>query len=153
MFVARLRAKLDDPAGNLALIRRMLVENIRRYHARYAAAMWLMALSAACTAIPAYLVKSFVNETYLYRNFSAVVMLGVATLGLFVLKGASIYGQMLIMSRINTRIVADSQRRMFDKLMNEGIGFFDHRHSSEFIARLTTGANAVTAVLNMLRSR
>jgi len=104
----------------------------------------------ACTAVAAYLVRNFVNETYLQRNFSAVVMLGFVTVGLFAIKGASIYGQMLILARINARIVADNQRRMFDKLMNEGIGFFADRHSSEFIARLTTGANAVTTVLNML---
>jgi ATP-binding cassette subfamily B protein len=33
---------------------------------------------------------------------------------------------------------------MFDKLLQQNIGFFADRHSSEFIARLTTGANAVS---------
>jgi len=146
----RLRSWFTEPAGTPALIRRMLSENAARYRHRYIAAFWLMGLSAACTAVAAYLVRNFVNETYLQRNFSAVVMLGFVTVGLFAIKGASIYGQMLILARINARIVADNQRRMFDKLMNEGMGFFADRHSSEFIARLTTGANAVTTVLNML---
>ncbi len=39
---------------------------------------------------------------------------------------------------------------MFDKLLQENIGFFADRHSSEFIARLTTGANAVSQVINLL---
>ena len=39
---------------------------------------------------------------------------------------------------------------MFDKLLRENIGFFADRHSSEFIARLTTGAAAVSSVINLL---
>ena len=54
------------------------------------------------------------------------------------------------MMRIGNRIVADNQRRMFDKLLTENIGFFSDRHSSEFIARLTTGSAAATIVLSLL---
>ena len=49
--------------------------------------------------------------------------------------------------QIGNRIVADNQRRMFDKLLSENVGFFSDRHSSEFIARLTTGATAANFVL------
>ena len=55
-----------------------------------------------------------------------------------------------MLSSIGNRIVADNQQRMFDKLLRENIGFFADRHSSEFIARLTTGANAVGQVINLL---
>ena len=34
--------------------------------------------------------------------------------------------------------------------MSESVGFFSERHSSEFLARLTAGANSVTQVLNLL---
>ncbi len=34
--------------------------------------------------------------------------------------------------------------------MSESIAFFSERHSSEFLARLTSGANSVTQVLNLL---
>src|SRR4029077_11075316 len=55
-----------------------------------------------------------------------------------------------MLSRIGNRIVADNQRAVFSKLLNEGLGFFADRHSSEFIARLSTGAAAATGVLNLL---
>jgi ATP-binding cassette subfamily B protein len=54
------------------------------------------------------------------------------------------------LSSIGSRIVADNQRRMFDKLLREDIAFFADRHSSEFLARLTTGTNAVTQVIGLL---
>src|SRR5487761_2756626 len=54
------------------------------------------------------------------------------------------------LSWIGNSIIADNQRRLFDKLLHEDIGFFADRHSSEFIARLTTGAAAVSGVINLL---
>ena len=55
-----------------------------------------------------------------------------------------------MLSRIGNRIVADNQRAVFAKLLNEGLGFFSDRHSTEFIARLTAGAAAATQVINLL---
>ena len=72
---------------------------------------------------------------------------------IFAVKGFATYGQAVMLSRIGNRIVAENQRRMFDKLLNESLGFFANRHSSEFLARLTTGASAASAVLNLLDHR
>ncbi len=55
-----------------------------------------------------------------------------------------------MMSRIGNRIIAENQQRMFDRLMRQSLGFFATRHSSEFLARLSTGANSATQVLNLL---
>jgi ATP-binding cassette subfamily B protein len=52
--------------------------------------------------------------------------------------------------RIGNRIIADNQRAVFVKLLNEGIGFYSDRHSTEFIARLSTGTAAATQVINLL---
>jgi ATP-binding cassette subfamily B protein len=60
------------------------------------------------------------------------------------------YGSTVMLTSIGNRIVADNQQRMFDKLLRENMGFFADRHSSEFIARLTIGANAVSQVINLL---
>jgi ATP-binding cassette subfamily B protein len=56
----------------------------------------------------------------------------------------------VILSQISNAILANNQRRLFAKLMNESIGFFSERHSSEFLARLNAGANSVTQVLSLL---
>jgi ATP-binding cassette, subfamily B, bacterial MsbA len=150
MLPSRLQALLADPQGALALVRRLLLEHAAGRWKRYAQAFALMAVTAACTVIPAYLIKYFVNETYISRNFPAIVALGVATMALYMIKGASTYGHTVVLARINSRIIADIQERTFDKLLNQGLGYFADRHSSEFIARLTAGTTAVTQVLNLL---
>src|SRR5205807_8135263 len=48
--------------------------------------------------------------------------------------------------------VADNQRQMFAHLLQHNLQFFADRHSSEFMARLSTGAAAASQVLNLLIS-
>ena len=71
-------------------------------------------------------------------------------LGLFVLRGAATFGSMVILSRVGNRIVATAQRRVFDRLLDQNLIFFQDRHSSEFIARLALAANGVRDCLQVL---
>jgi ATP-binding cassette subfamily B protein len=57
-----------------------------------------------------------------------------------------------MLARIGARIVAENQRRTLLKLLNEGLPFFGKRHSSEFLARLSAGANSASVVVNLLVS-
>ena len=90
------------------------------------------------------------NEAYVERNFRGIVIIGVIAVAIFTIKGITTYGAAVMLNSIGNRIIADNQQRMFDKLLRQNIGFFADRHSSEFIARLTTGAAAVTQVINLL---
>ncbi len=150
MMATRFQSQPADPYGARTLIRRLLTEHALRHRKLYVTALLMMGVAAVCTALSAYLLGDVVNQAYVHKNFQALVWVGIATFGIFALKGAASYGQQVIMMRIGNRIVADNQRRMFDKLLTENIGFFSDRHSSEFIARLTTGAVAANLVLSLL---
>src|SRR5262245_43987804 len=144
--------KPADPHSARILIKRLLVEHATKYIRLYVLAAAMMIIGAACMAASAYLIGDMINQAYVNRNFPAILALSLATIVLYSVKGGATYGQAVLMSRIGTRIVADNQRRVFDKLLNEGLGYFADRHSSEFIARLTTGANSAAGVINLLIS-
>jgi ATP-binding cassette, subfamily B, bacterial MsbA len=141
-----------DPHSALVVIRRLVVEFGIGQWRRYALAFLLMGVVAACTAIPAYLIGDIVNMANVQHNFAGVVAIGSAAAVIFAIKGVATYGQSVILSRIANHIIAENQRRLFSKLLNESIGFFSNRHSSEFAARLMTGASAATQILNLLIS-
>jgi ATP-binding cassette subfamily B protein len=140
----------DARYGSLAMIKRLLLEQGLARWPQYAFAFMLMAVAAACTALPAYLISDFVNTAYLDRSFDTVMMLGAATMIIFVVKGLADYGHMTILARIGNSVVAENQRRLFDKLLTERISFFAERHSSEFAARLQAGATSANQVLNQI---
>jgi ATP-binding cassette subfamily B protein len=140
----------DARYGSLAMVKRLLLEQGLARWPQYAFAFSLMAVAAACTALPAYLISDFVNTAYLDRSFDTVMMLGAATMIIFVVKGLADYGHMTILARIGNSVVAENQRRLFDKLLTERISFFAERHSSEFAARLQAGATSANQVLNQI---
>src|SRR6516162_7122847 len=133
-----------------ALVRRLLVDEALGYWPRYAAAFALMGIAAAATALTAYLLGTMTNEAYVNHNFHGIVVIGVIAIGIFAVKGFATYGSAVMLSWIGNSIIAGNQRRLFDKLLHQNIGFFADRHSSEFIARLTTGAAAVSQVISLL---
>jgi ATP-binding cassette, subfamily B, bacterial MsbA len=133
-----------------ALIRRLLAEQGFLHWRRYAFAFALMAVSAGCTALSAYLIGDVINQAYVNRSLRGIFILGGVTAALFTAKGLATYGHTVLLSQIGNRIVADNQRSVFAKLLNEGLSFFSDRHSTEFIARLTAGAAAATQVINLL---
>jgi subfamily B ATP-binding cassette protein MsbA len=140
----------DDPYGAAILIRRLITEQAATYWRRYLVAFILMGISAAATAAATYLLGQVINEAYIERNVPGIAMLSGVTVIIFIVKGISTYGHSVILSKISNAILASNQRRLFAKLMNESIGFFSERHSSEFLARLTAGAKSITDVLNQL---
>jgi ABC-type multidrug transport system fused ATPase/permease subunit len=140
----------DDPYGAAILIRRLIWEQGAAYWRRYLLAFGLMAISAATTAGSAYLLGQVINQAYVDKNIRGIAILSGITVVIFILKGAATYGHQVILSKISNAILANNQRRLFAKLMSESVAFFSERHSSEFLARLTAGANSVTQVLNLL---
>ena len=140
----------DDPYGAAALIRRLVTEQGMAYWRRYAVAFTLMAASAGTTAASAYLLGAVMNEAYVERSVRGIVILSFVIIVLFAIKGAATYGHSVILSKISNAILANNQRRLFAKLMRENVGFYSERHSSEFLARLTAGAQSVTQVLSLL---
>jgi ATP-binding cassette subfamily B protein len=150
MNASKAASSHEDQYSTVALVRRLLTEQALGHWPLYAVAFALMAVAAACTASVAYLIGTATNEAYVHRNYDGIVAIGLSAMAIFIVKGLSTYGSAVTLSRIGNRIIATNQRRLFDKLLAEDIGFFADRHSSEFIARLTVGAAAVSQVINLL---
>jgi subfamily B ATP-binding cassette protein MsbA len=143
-------AASSDKYSTYALLRRLLVDEAFGHWPRYVAAFALMAVVAGATAFSAYLLGTMINAAYVDRNYREIVVVGLLTMLIFVVRAVATYASAVMLSWIGNRIVADNQQRMFDKLLHENIGFFADRHSSEFVSRLTTGAAAVNQVINLL---
>jgi ABC-type multidrug transport system fused ATPase/permease subunit len=140
----------DDPYGAAILIRRLIMEQGAAFWRRYLLAFVLMGVSAGATALSAYVLGQVINKAYVDKDVRGIAILSGVTVLIFILKGAATYGHQVILSKISNAILANNQRRLFAKLMNESVAFFSERHSSEFLARLTSGAFSVTQVLNLL---
>jgi ABC-type multidrug transport system fused ATPase/permease subunit len=139
-----------DPKSAASLIRRLLIEYGGMHWRDYGLAFGLMAIGAACTALPAFLLGRGIDQGYVYQSYRGIVLVAVALIGVFALKGIAGYGQAVIMARIANHVVAENQKRMFERLLSQSVAFYADRHSTEFAAHLTFGAAASAQLLNLL---
>ncbi len=142
--------RLADPSSTISLVARLVTDYGRPYWKRYALALSFMALGAACTGATAYLIGTAIDQAYVSRNFYGIVVVAALAIVIFAVKGFATYGQAVTLARISNLIIAANQRRMFDKLLQQDMAFFADKHSSQFGARVSYGANSASAVLNLL---
>src|SRR5436190_3091473 len=140
----------DDPYGAAILIRRLVTEQGLVYWRRYVQAFALMAVAAGATAGAAYVLGQVINQAYVDRNVAGIAIFSGIVVVLLFIKGIATYGHTVISTKIGNAILANNQRRLFAKLMNENMAFYSERHSSEFLARLTAGARSITDVMELL---
>jgi len=140
----------DDPYGALQVIKRLVAEQAVVYWRRYLFVLVMMAIGAGASAGSAYLFGKVINEAYVYRSINGIVMLSAAVIGLFTAQGIATYLQQVMLSRISNAILANNQRKLFSKLMQESLAFYSKSHSSEYLNRLSAGAASITQVLSLI---
>lgn len=132
------------------VLQRLLLETGRQFIGRYALAFAFMAVTAATTALVAYLMRDLINEVFINQSREWLIIIGLSVMGIYLAKGASMYFQMVIMARIGNAIVADVQNRMFKRLLAEDVGFVQGQPSAEIAAVFGNNANAARSVLNLI---
>jgi len=137
-------------AGAFAMLSRLLRDYGREHKWAYIASSLMLAVGAGTTALAAALLRPVLNGMATAERFSEMRFLAFAVLGLFVLRGLATYGALVVLSRTGNRIVATVQARVFDHLLRQNILYFQDRHSSEFIARLSLAANGVRDALQVM---
>jgi len=139
-----------DPDGAPALVRRLMVEQASRQWKRYLRALGLMVIAAGSTALGAYLVGDVINQAYVHKNFYGILIIGLVTAAIFMVKASATYLQAVKLSQIGNAIIADNQRRIFDTLVHQNLEFFTHQHSTELLARFGAGATAASTTINLV---
>ena len=139
-----------NSSDDVVLIRRIIAENAARHWRGYALGLLMTVILAGCTAFTAYLIGSIVNATFLKQSFAAVAALSAAWIALFAIRGFATYWQDVLVAGAGNKITAESQRRLFDKLLGQGVPYFADRHSTEFMANAALGTGSIANILNQL---
>jgi len=136
--------------GSTRLMLRMARDFGREHVGGYALSALFLALIGFSNISAAALLKPVLNGMVSAERFGEMRWMAFEVLGLFVLRGAATFGSAITLSRMGNRIVATAQRRVFDRLLDQSVVFFQDRHSSEFIARLALAANGVRDTLQIV---
>jgi ATP-binding cassette subfamily B protein len=89
-----------------------------------------------------------VDSIFVNQSQAALYSLTGAIVVIFTVKGLSGYVSEVLLGRIGNRLVARTQRRMFDHLLKADVAYFQAQGSSDLIMRLSHNASAVRDMLN-----
>ncbi|WP_308400488.1 ABC transporter ATP-binding protein [Agrobacterium tumefaciens] len=94
--------------------------------------------------------RDIVNSVYLKRGFDVVLEIAVAVAVIFIVKGLATFVQSYYLSKAGNSIVAEQQRKIYDRLLKQGVSFFQNLPSSELLVRVTYNAQAARSVIDTI---
>jgi subfamily B ATP-binding cassette protein MsbA len=123
------------------LLGRLWRDHISLYMGRLLAALVCMILVAASTAAIAYIMKPVIDDVFVARDSNMLVVVSVAILVIFFVKGTATFGQAVLMTYVGQRVIADIQIRMFSHLMGADLAYYQKNHTGTLISRFTNDVN------------
>ena len=151
MWIDRIKSRLSGLIGEDAkIIPRLLLTEGRRHAKGYALAIFFMFLVAFSTSMTAYMIKEIVNGIFVNQTYYLVWLLSAAIVTIYTVKGLAAYGEAVTMAYVGNRIVSDFRKRMYDCMLAQGVAYFAARHSTDFMNRLSFGANGARQVLDLV---
>ena len=133
-----------------SLLWRLLSESISEHRNNYLAAIVAMIVVAVTTSLSAWIMEAIIDAITKPENRAQVFSVAIAILGIFTLKGVASYAQLVLMARAGNRIVAQKQTQMYQRLLDQGLDFFNKTESSDTLMRITQSAQMVRKVIDTI---
>ena len=142
--------KFFRSSANQRLVGRLLKESFRKHAATYGMAIVAMLVVAATTAASAWIMRDIANEFAGPKDIETIYLIAGAVAAIFIVKGVATYVQALFLSRAGNSIIAERQRKIYDRMLEHGIEFYHSYSSADLIMRMTQSANAARSVVDIL---
>lgn len=146
----RSRLEAAFPALKEKLLWRLLRENLHDQRKLYAVSILAMIVVAAMTSSVALVMRYIVDAMTIPDNQGMVFIVAVAVALIFTIKGMATYVQVVSLTRAGNRIVATQQVRLYDKLLRQGVSFFNLTESSDLLMRVTQSAQMARMIIDMI---
>jgi subfamily B ATP-binding cassette protein MsbA len=121
-------------ATSMSVLRRLVRGYLRGEWATLGLALIAMLVTSAMTMALAYIVQPAIRELFLNKNGQLLLFIPLAAGGILIVRAASFYAQQTLVGSLGERIVAATQRDMFDSLIRRDLASLNEVHSGQFIS-------------------
>ena len=123
---------------------------------KLALAMMCMLVVAAATSAAAYLVKPMLDNIFVNKDKTGLILIPGAAVLIFLLKGAATFGQQYWMNYVGEKIIREFRNSLYEKIIDLPLSFFHLEKTGVLMSRITNDVNIVknmvsTAVTGFLR--
>ncbi len=120
---------------------------VRPYVSQLLVAIFLMAVSAAMTAVLAQLMQPVLDDVLYGQKKELIIPVSLGVFATFLVRGVTTYLHTLSMNRIGQGIVADIQRDLFNHFVTLDLAFFHANPSGQLISRVVNDVNVMRMAL------
>ena len=136
--------KETNKSSTKYLLKRLIENYVKKHFNKLIFAFICMAVVSATTALNAWMMQPVLDDIFLNKDKTMLVILPVAVLLIAIFKGIAAYFQSILMNFIGFRIVADAQTEMLNSLLKNDLAFFDETNSGTLVSRFLADVGSLT---------
>lgn len=122
----------------LYLVTRLYKEFFKPYISKLCLALVAMIIAAVCNAGQAWLIKPALDEIFFLKNENMLLIVPIAIVITFVIKGAASYCQNYLLKFVGQRFVTDMQSLLYSHLIYADFSYLQQSNNGKIISRLTS---------------
>ena len=116
---------------------RLWREHIKQYLGWILLAIGCMVIMAIANAFSAYMMRPIVDDVFVTKNEAMLWPVGLIVVATFFCKGMANYGQAMLLNFVGLKIIADTQKKLFEHLTKMEVQFFVDNPTGQLISRFT----------------
>ncbi|BBO86652.1 ABC transporter ATP-binding protein [Desulfosarcina ovata subsp. sediminis] len=135
---------------------RDLLSLIKKNSGRLILAAGCSLLVSASTTAMGYLIKPVIDDIFVNRDTSGLLLLPLVVIAVFLIKGVGSYGQEYFMNYVGEDIIRRLRNQLYDRIQDLSLAFFQKERTGTLMSRITNDVNILksmvsTAVTSSLR--
>lgn len=132
------------------MLARLLRENLRKQAFNYSIAMSAMVVIAATSALTAWIMSDIIDSMMSDGNPAEVYAVAMAVAAIFTVKGLASYVQVVWMGKAGNSIIAGLQRKLYARILEHGVSFFNEGDSSSLLMRVNGTVGGARQVIDTI---
>ena len=113
----------------------------------FLALLCMLVVAGTNSALP-YLVKPTLDEIFMKKNTGPLIWIPILVVVIYLFKGASTYGQTLLMNFIGLRIIADLRNKLYQKIQMQSLSFFTKHPTGLLMSRITNDVGSIQGAVS-----
>lgn len=122
---------------------RLLLDRVRPYWRRLATAMVLMIIVAGTNSALPFMVKDVIDGIFMEKNQAMLMLVPLAVVLIYLVKGAADYGQNVMMQWVGQRIVTQYRIDLYSHLQRLSLSYYDRTPTGKLMSRITNDVNMI----------
>ncbi len=122
---------------------RLLLDRVRPYWRRLATAMLLMIIVAGTNSALPFMVKDVIDGIFMEKNQTMLMLVPLAVVLIYLIKGAADYGQNVMMQWVGQRIITQYRIDLYSHLQRLSLSYYDRTPTGELMSRITNDVNMI----------